>query len=95
MALVLSTGIDSVLMKPRQLILESAGHTVVRASDEREIKAVCSRQKFDVAVIGQHISPNSQNSRGRPCTRALSGRAHSGAYPPIREQGAEGRRRLA
>jgi CheY-like chemotaxis protein len=58
MALVLSTGNDPVLMKTRQLLLEGAGHTVVPASDEREIRAVCDRQKFDVAVIGQHISPN-------------------------------------
>jgi len=55
MALVLCTGVDPVLMKTRQLILENAGHTVVPASDEREIKAVCGRQKFDVAVIGQNI----------------------------------------
>lgn len=57
MARVLCTGVDPVLMKTRQLILESVGHTVVPASDEREIKAVCSKQKFDVAVIGQNISP--------------------------------------
>ena len=53
MALVLCTGVDPVLMKTRQLILENAGHTVVPASDEHE--AVCGRQKFDVAVIGQNI----------------------------------------
>jgi hypothetical protein len=51
MARVLCTGVDPLLMKTRQLILESAGHTVVPASDEREIKAVCSKQKFEVAVI--------------------------------------------
>ena len=56
MARVLCTGVDPVLMRTRQLILESVGHTVVPASDEREIKAVCSSQKFDVAVIGQSIS---------------------------------------
>jgi hypothetical protein len=43
-------------MKTRQLLLENAGHTVVPASGEREIKAVCGMQKFDVAVIGQSIS---------------------------------------
>jgi CheY-like chemotaxis protein len=56
MALVLCTGVDPVLMKTRQLILENAGHTVVPASGEHEIKAVCGAQKFDVAVIGQSIS---------------------------------------
>lgn len=60
MALVLCTGVDPVLMKTRQLILEDAGHTVVpaSASDEREVKAVCSQHKFNVAVIGQNISAN-------------------------------------
>lgn len=57
MALVLCSGVDPVLMKTRQLILEAAGRTVVPAVDEREVKAVCSRHKFDVAVIGQSISP--------------------------------------
>ena len=57
MALVLCTGVDPVLMKTRQLILESAGHTVVPAVDDHEIKAACSKHKFDVAVIGQNISP--------------------------------------
>ena len=56
MALVLCTGVDPVLMKTRQIILENAGHTVVPASGEHEIKAVCGEQKFDVAVIGQSIS---------------------------------------
>jgi two-component SAPR family response regulator len=56
MALVLCTGVDPVLMKTRQLILENAGHTVIPASDDREVKTVCSLHKFDVAVIGQNIS---------------------------------------
>jgi hypothetical protein len=56
MALVLCTGVDPVLMKTRQLILENAGHTVIPASDEREIKTVCSQHKFAVAIIGQNIS---------------------------------------
>jgi hypothetical protein len=55
MALVLCTGVNPVLMKTRQLILEDAGHTVIPASDEREVKAVCSQHKFNVAVIGQNI----------------------------------------
>jgi CheY-like chemotaxis protein len=55
MALVLFTGVDPVLMKTRQLILEKAGHKVVPASDEHGIKAACSKQKFDVAVIGENM----------------------------------------
>lgn len=57
MALVLCTGVDPVLMKTRQLILEAAGHTVIPAVDEREVKAVCSLHKFDVAIIGQTLAP--------------------------------------
>lgn len=57
MALVLCTGVDPVLMRTRQLLLENAGHTVVPAADEQEIKAVCSKQKVDVAVIAQNMSP--------------------------------------
>jgi CheY-like chemotaxis protein len=56
MAQVLCTGVDPVVMKTRQLILENAGHTVVPASDEDAVKAVCAQNKFDVAVIGQNIS---------------------------------------
>jgi CheY-like chemotaxis protein len=56
MALVLCTGVNPVLMKTRQLILENAGHIVLSATDEREIKAVSGKQKFDVAIIGQSIS---------------------------------------
>ena len=57
MALVLCTGVDPVLLRTRQLILENAGHTVAPASGEHEIRAVCSKQKIDVAVIGQNIPP--------------------------------------
>jgi CheY-like chemotaxis protein len=56
MALVLCTGVDPVLVKTRQLILEKAGHKVVTALDEPTVIKVCAQQKFDVAVIGQAIS---------------------------------------
>jgi XFP-like protein len=49
----LCTGLDPVFLKAGQLIFESAGRTVVPASHEGEIKIICSKQKFDVAVIGQ------------------------------------------
>ena len=58
MALVLCTGSDPVLMETRRLILEKAGHTVVAVSDERALAAACEQNKFDVAVIGQNVSPN-------------------------------------
>jgi CheY-like chemotaxis protein len=57
MALVLCTGVDKTLMHSRRLILEAAGHTVVTATDEKTIIAVCEKHSFDVAVIGQAISP--------------------------------------
>ena len=57
MALVLCTGSDPVLMETRRLILEKAGHTVVAVSDERALMAACEQYKFDVAVIGQNVSP--------------------------------------
>ena len=58
MALVLCTGSDPVLMETRRLILEKAGHTVVAVSDERVLAAACEQNKFDVAIIGQNVSPN-------------------------------------
>jgi CheY-like chemotaxis protein len=56
MALVLCTGVDPVLIKTRQLILERAGHEVVAAMDERAVKTACEQHMFDVAVIGQAVS---------------------------------------
>src|SRR5207247_7473867 len=57
MALVLCTGSDPVLMETRRLILERAGHTVVPVLDEHALVAACEQHKFDVAVIGQNVSP--------------------------------------
>ena len=53
MPLVLCTGTEPLLMKTRQLILEHAGHTVIPASNSRELEMICSKHQFDVAVIGQ------------------------------------------
>jgi hypothetical protein len=58
MALVLCTGVDKALLQSRQLILERAGHTVVPAMDEQTLITVCQKHSFDVAVIGQAVSPN-------------------------------------
>ena len=57
MALVLCTGIDTALLHTRKLILERAGHTVLTATSERELVAACEKHRFDVAVIGQTVSP--------------------------------------
>lgn len=57
MALVLCTGSDTVVMKTRQLILESAGHSVILASNDGEVEKACRNHQFDVAVIGQNVSP--------------------------------------
>ena len=57
MALILCTGVDPVLIKTRQLILEAAGHKVTTAINESAVAAACQQQVFDVAVIGQAVSP--------------------------------------
>lgn len=57
MALVLCTGIDPGLLETRRIILERAGHTVIMATDERQLTAACEINRFDVAVIGQTVSP--------------------------------------
>ncbi len=56
MALVLCTGTEPALMESRALLLEQAGHTVVKALDERDLVAACAEHKFDVAVVGQSVS---------------------------------------
>ena len=94
MALVLCTGVNPVLMKTRQLILENAGHIVLSATDEREIKAVSRKQKFDVAIIGQSIS-SIESSRAGRCAGTLPAGEDSGAYPRIREPGARRCGRMA
>jgi hypothetical protein len=60
MALVLCTGADPTLTHTRQLILEAAGHTVVPALDENQIKEACRKHQFQVAVIGQSGTANSK-----------------------------------
>jgi hypothetical protein len=57
MALVLCTGVNPILMHTRQLILERAGHTVIGVVDEHSLEKVCATHSFDVAVIGQTITP--------------------------------------
>jgi len=57
MALVLCTGVDPVLIKTRQLILQQAGHTVITAVDESAVTTACQQHTFEVAVIGQAVSP--------------------------------------
>jgi hypothetical protein len=57
MALVLCTGVDPSVVRTRQLILERAGHVVVPALDEASLIEACQRNKFDVAVVGQTVSP--------------------------------------
>lgn len=57
MALVLCTGSEAAVMTTRKLILEQAGHTVVMASDDRQVEKACKKHSFDVVVIGQNTSP--------------------------------------
>jgi ActR/RegA family two-component response regulator len=58
MALVLCTGLDKTVLETRRLILENAGHTVVTVTDETALVTVCQKQSFEVAVVGQTLSPN-------------------------------------
>jgi len=60
MALILSTGTDPILLKTRELILERAGHGVVSAMTESEVRDACRQYVFGVAVIGQALSPASK-----------------------------------
>lgn len=57
MALVLCTGVDPVLLETRKLILQQAGHNVITTRSEPELAAACEANRFDVAVIGQTVSP--------------------------------------
>ena len=43
-------------MLSRKFILERAGHTVIGATNDREIVAACDQHRFDVAVIGHNAS---------------------------------------
>jgi len=58
MALVLCTGVDKALLQTRRLILEREGHTVVTVSDEKTLPAICQKHSFNIAVLGQAVSPN-------------------------------------
>lgn len=57
MAQVLCTGVNPALLTTRKFILERAAHTAVTATNEQELTAACEAHQFDVAVIGQGVSP--------------------------------------
>ena len=57
MATVLCTGADAGLVQTRVWILRQAGHTAVGTMSEDQIVAACADYRFDVAVIGQALSP--------------------------------------
>ena len=57
MASVLCTGVDQSLLTTRRLILERAGHQVTTAHNEQELIAACTTGHFDVAVVGQTVTP--------------------------------------
>ena len=57
MALVLCTGVHRNLVETRKLLLEDAGHTVITALTEPAVEHACEEHSFDVAVIGQAITP--------------------------------------
>lgn len=49
-------------MQTRAMILERAGHKVIRATNEPQLIEACSKVSFDVAVIG-HSVPELEKSR--------------------------------
>lgn len=57
-AQVLCTGVDRALLTTRKLLLQRGGHTVVTASNARELTDACARQEVDVVVIGQTVAPS-------------------------------------
>ena len=57
MAIILSIGTDLALMQTRKLLLEREGHTVIGVKDEKALAAACELHHFDVAVLGQTLSP--------------------------------------
>jgi len=60
MAYVLCTGADSVLLETRKLILARAGHTVTAATNEDAVIDACKERNFQIAVIGQSVSPENK-----------------------------------
>jgi hypothetical protein len=56
-AVVLCSGVDKSVLETRRLILEKAGHTVVTVMDEMTLLNACKKHSFDVAVVGQTLSP--------------------------------------
>jgi DNA-binding response OmpR family regulator len=57
MARVLCTGVDELLVQTRVMILAKAGHEVTPALSEEQVLEACRSHRFDVAVLGQVISP--------------------------------------
>jgi len=55
-ALVLCTGVDEILIRTRQLLLEGAGHKVIPATGQLQLIRACEENHFDVAVVGQVIT---------------------------------------
>lgn len=63
------------------MILERAGHRVVMADDERELTAACEANDFDVAVIGQTISPKMKRAVASLIRRACPSAKILELYP--------------
>jgi hypothetical protein len=88
-ALVLCTGNSPGLMETRRIILERAGHRVIMASDERELTAVCEVNDFDVAVIGQTISPKVKRAVASLIRRSCPSAKILELYPPYQGKAVE------
>jgi CheY-like chemotaxis protein len=56
MALILCTGSDPETLENRRRCLEKEAHTVVTATNERELREACAHNKVDIAVLGHNMS---------------------------------------
>jgi hypothetical protein len=72
MALILCTGSDPEALEKRRILFENEGHTVILATNERELQEACIRNKVDVAVFGPRYVSKDETACGRPCSQALS-----------------------
>jgi len=55
MARILSVSYDETLLRTRELLLESAGHSVVSAFGHHEALESCTTGEFELVIIGHSI----------------------------------------
>jgi DNA-binding NtrC family response regulator len=61
-AVVLCTGVDSLLLETRKLILQRAGHTIFEARNPRDARAICKQQSIDIVILCQTLQPEGKKA---------------------------------